>query len=110
MVGVFSRVIDLITMLILALLLSPADFGLVVIAMTMVLIVESVLELPISQALVRLPEIKESYYDTAFSLAVLRGVLLWAAICVIATPFAHFYHQPGLVRLIQVLGRGPACP
>jgi PST family polysaccharide transporter len=103
-----SRVIDLFTMLILARLLSPVDFGLVAIAMTVVLILESALELPLSQALVRLPEIKESYYDTAFTLGLLRGALLCIAVCVIAVPFASFYHHPALVPLIQVLSIAPA--
>jgi len=103
-----SRVIDLVTMLILARLLSPVDFGLVAIAMTVVLILESVLELPLSQALVRLPELKDSYYDTAFTLGLLRGALLCVAVCIIAVPFASFYHHPALVPLIQVLSLAPA--
>jgi O-antigen/teichoic acid export membrane protein len=103
-----SRVIDLVTMLILARLLSPADFGLVAIAMTVVLIIEAALELPLSQALVRLPEIKESYYNTAFTLGILRGALLCGSISLIAVPFASFYHHPGLAVLIQVLSIAPA--
>lgn len=103
-----SRVVDLGILLILARLLSPADFGVVAIAMTVVLILESALELPLNQALVRLPEIKESYYHTAFSLGLLRGTLLCAAICLIAIPFANFYHHPELIPLIQVLSIAPA--
>ena len=59
-----SRVIDLGTMLILARLLSPSDFGLVAIAMTVVTIIEAAFELPLSQALVRLPAIKDLHYNT----------------------------------------------
>ena len=103
-----SRIIDLSTMLILARLLSPSDFGLVAIAMTVVLILEAALELPLSQALVRLPEIKPSYYDTAFTLGLLRGGLLCLSICLIARPFAAFYHHVELVPLIQVLSIAPA--
>jgi O-antigen/teichoic acid export membrane protein len=57
---------------------------------------------------VRLPEIKESYYHTAFSLGLLRGVILCAIICAIAAPFANFYHHPKLIPLIQVLSIAPA--
>ena len=103
-----SRVIDLGTMLILARLLSPSDFGLVAIAMTVVTIIEAAFELPLSQALVRLPEIKESYYNTAFTLSLLRGVLLCAVISLIAVPFANFYNHPGLVPLILSLSIAPA--
>lgn len=103
-----SRVIDLGTMLILARLLSPSDFGLVAIAMTVVTIIEAAFELPLSQALVRLPAIKDSHYNTAFTLSLLRGVLLCAVISLIAVPFANFYNHPGLVPLIQSLSIAPA--
>jgi PST family polysaccharide transporter len=104
----FSRVVDLVTMLVLARLLSPKDFGLVAIAMTVILIVEAALELPLSQALVRLPEIKPQYFDTAFTLGIMRGSLLCAIVCSISVPFAAFYGQPKLVALICVLSLAPA--
>ena len=103
-----SRVIDLAVMLVLARLLSPADFGLVAIAMIVVLITEAALELPLSQALVRLPIIHPAYYDTAFTLSLLRGLLLCIIICAFAFPFAHFYKHSGLVPLICALSIAPA--
>lgn len=103
-----SRLIDLVTMLIMARLLSPSDFGLIAIAMTVILILEAALELPLSQALVSMPELKESYYDTAFTLGVLRGAILCTLVFIIALPFAAFYHQKELVPLIQLLSLAPA--
>jgi O-antigen/teichoic acid export membrane protein len=103
-----SRVIDLAIMLVLARLLSPSDFGLVAIAMIIVLITEAALELPLSQALVRLPIIHPSYYDTAFTLSLLRALLLCIIICSCAVPFAHFYKHPGLVPLTCALSLAPA--
>ncbi len=103
-----SRVIDLALMLVLARLLSPADFGLVAIAMIVVLITEAALELPLSQALVRLPVIQPSFYDTAFTLSLLRGVILCIIVCGCAFPFAHFYKHPGLAPLICALSLAPA--
>src|SRR5450755_1773082 len=63
-----SRLIDLMTMLVLAHILNPKDFGLVAIAMTVIYIIEAALELPVSQALVRLSLIEPAQYDTAFTL------------------------------------------
>lgn len=103
-----SRMIDLITLLVLARLLVPADFGVVAIAMTVIYIIEAALELPLSQALVRLPVIESHYYDTAFTLGSIRGVLLCGLVCAASVPFAHFYHQPHLVALICVLSLAPA--
>jgi O-antigen/teichoic acid export membrane protein len=96
-----SRVIDLGLMLILARMLSPADFGLVAIAMTIVAILEAAFELPLSQALVSLPEIKPSYLDTAFTLGLIRGLVLCVLICSLAIlppsgpGAAHTGAQPG---------------
>jgi PST family polysaccharide transporter len=103
-----ARIIDLLTMLVLARLLSPADFGLVAIAMTMISILEAALELPLSQALVRLPEIKPAYYNTAFTLGALRGVALCLLVCASAVPFAGYYNQPEIVPLICALSLAPA--
>ena len=48
-----TRGIDLATLMLLARLLAPADFGVVAVAMVMVQIVEAVFDLPVSQVLVR---------------------------------------------------------
>ena len=103
-----SRVIDLVTMIMLAHILHPQDFGLVAIAMTVIFIVEAALELPVSQALVRLDVIKPEHYDTAFTLGLIRGLLLTVIVCLISLPFARFYGDPRLVPLVCVLSIAPA--
>ncbi len=103
-----SRVIDLCTMVILAHLLRPADFGLVAIAMTVIFIVEAALEMPLSQALVRLKHPVADHYDTAFTLGLLRGLLLGVILCLTARPFSHFYADARLLPLICVLSLAPA--
>lgn len=103
-----SRVIDLGTVLVLAHILRPKDFGLVAIAMTVIYIVESALDLPVSQALVRLPQIKSSHYDTAFTLSLLRGVALSLIVCSTSWPFAHFYTDTRLIPLVCILSLAPA--
>jgi O-antigen/teichoic acid export membrane protein len=103
-----ARVIDLGTMLVLAHILTPKDFGLVAIAMSVIFIVEATLELPISGALVRLEKIDQAHYDTAFTLSLLRGALLGLVICLISWPFARFYADSRLLPLVCVLSLAPA--
>lgn len=103
-----SRVIDLCAMLILARLLAPVDFGLAAIAMTMVTILEAALELPLSQALVQLPRIETHYLHTAFTIGLLRGLLLCVLCAGFAIPFANWYGHPELTPLILVLSLAPA--
>lgn len=103
-----SRILDLLTMLALARLLQPVDFGLVAIAASIVSVVEATLELPLSQALVRLPTLHPSHYDTAFTLSLIKGLILSLILCSISLPFALFYADPRLIPLVCVLSFAPA--
>jgi PST family polysaccharide transporter len=93
-----SRVFDLVTMLILARLLEPSDFGIVAIAASVVGVLDVTLDLPINQALLRLPEITKAQYDTAFTLSLLRGFLLTVVLMAAAVPIAR-----GILSLAPVL-------
>jgi PST family polysaccharide transporter len=103
-----SRFIDLVTMLILAHTLRPGDFGLVAIAMTVIYVLESALELPLSQALVRLSQLKATHYDTAFTLGLIRGATLSVIVALASWPFAHFYADKRLTALVCLLSLAPA--
>ena len=103
-----TRAVDFVALLILARFLTPADFGLVAIAMTSVFIVEAIFELPLEQAMVRLPELKRGHFDTAFTLSILRGVGLMILLALLSLPFAHFYADARLIPLICVLSVAPA--
>jgi O-antigen/teichoic acid export membrane protein len=102
-----SRAIDVGAMLILAHMLSPKDFGLVAIAMTIIYVVEAALELPVSQALVSLQSINQAHYDTAFTLSLLRGLVLGLIVCLFSWPFARFYGDARLLPLVCVLCLAP---
>jgi O-antigen/teichoic acid export membrane protein len=103
-----TRVIDLVSLIVLARLLMPADFGLVAIAMTLVLIGEALSDLPISQAVVRLPKVNQDHLDTAFTVSLLRGGTVSALLCLAAWPFAVIYQDMRLVGLVCALGLAPA--
>jgi PST family polysaccharide transporter len=101
-----TRLLDLLTMLVLARLLRPTDFGLVAIAASAVAVVEAALELPLNQALVRMPVISKSQYDTAFTLSVLRALVLTSILLLGAWPFARFYGDPRLLPLVCIMAVG----
>jgi PST family polysaccharide transporter len=103
-----ARAIDLMTMLVLARILAPSDFGLVAIAGSVVSVMEAALELPVNQALVRLPAITARQYDTAFTLSLLRGLALAGLLLAAAVPFAGFYADDRLIPLVCVLSIAPA--
>jgi O-antigen/teichoic acid export membrane protein len=103
-----TRCIDLVTLLVLGRLLSPADFGLVAIAMSIIMVTEAVMELPVIQALVRLPALTKADLDTAFTLGLLRGLALALILLILAWPFALAYGDPRLICLISALAISPA--
>lgn len=103
-----ARLADLCSLLVLVRVLTPTDFGKVAIAMTLVVIVEALLELPLGQALVRAPVIEQSHYDTAFTLGLLRGLAVAGLVLGIAWPYAVFNHDASLTPLICALGLAPA--
>lgn len=110
-----ARLTDLATLLVLARLLGPAEFGIVALAMTPIYIVEVVTDLPIAQALVRLRRVTRANLDTAFTLGLLRGFGVAGVACLISVPFARFGEDPRLVPLICILSlnsaiRGLASP
>ena len=113
-----TRAIDLATLMLLARLLTPADFGVVAVAMVLVQIVEAVFELPVAQVLVRAasPAHRTSgatgddraMLDTAFTLSVARGLVVAALLAAAALPFARAYHDGRLLGLICFLALAPA--
>jgi O-antigen/teichoic acid export membrane protein len=102
-----NRLIDFVTLLVLARLLVPADFGLTALASTLVSVVEIVLEVALIQVLTRLPQIDKSHLDTAFTLGMIRGGLFAVVVLASAWPFATLYHDPRLIPLIAALSIGP---
>lgn len=102
-----ARVIDLGALLLLAVLLLPEDFGLVAMAMTLVLLVEAVTDLPIGQPILRVRQPTPDLYDTAFTLGVVRALVVGGAIAALARPMALYFQEPRLVPLITVLALAP---
>jgi len=103
-----ARALDFVALLVLARILTPLDFGLVALAMSLIYIVEALLELPLNQVLMQLNEITSAHLDTAFTLGLLRGLIVAAVLAAIALPFSYAYHDPRLFPLIAVLSLAPA--
>ena len=106
-VKLVSRSLDLLTLLVLARYLGPGDFGLIAMAMTLVYVVEAILELPLSAALISADEITEGMYDTAFTLSLLRGLAITCVMGCLSFPLASFYGDPRLVLLVWILSFAP---
>lgn len=102
-----GRFIDFFTLLIMARTLTPADFGLTALAMSCVAIVDMVLEIPVTQALVRLPHVDKAHLDTGFTLGVLRGFAIALLLLATAWPFSWVNGDPQLFPVILALAIAP---
>ncbi|WP_420143854.1 lipopolysaccharide biosynthesis protein [Sphingobium sp.] len=93
-----------LSLFIMAWSLTPADFGLVALGTTFMLIVTSVTELSLNQALVRHDNPDDDRLNAAFSLNALRGLMIWLLFILCAYPIALFYDDMRLVSVMIALG------
>lgn len=110
LVGAFQLVaksLDLVSLVVLARLLTPDDFGLVAIAVSVVLIANSVTELPVLDVLVQRQEISDQDIATAFTLTALRGLLVAAVVAAASLPIAWFYSDERLILILCVVALAP---
>jgi O-antigen/teichoic acid export membrane protein len=97
------RSIGLVSMIVLARLLVPADFGLVVLATMLVAFLELFSELQLWTFLIVGRDVDRSYYDTAWTLSLLRGGLTAIALVIFAPFAADFFAEPRLEQVVYAL-------
>ncbi len=86
--------------------LAPSDFGVVGLAMTILVIVSTVTELSLAEALIRHEAPSESHFSAAWTLNALRGLLLALLFAAIARPTALLFDEPRLTGVMLALGLG----
>lgn len=89
--------------IILARLLVPDDFGLVAIATSITLVIASITELSLAQALIQHDRPEEHHFHTAWTLNLARSVLLALLIACLAYPVALAYGDQRLTTVLLVL-------
>jgi O-antigen/teichoic acid export membrane protein len=103
-----TRILGLVSTLILVRLLAPSDFGLVTLAMSCVLIVDAVSFIGVEDSLVREKAPSRAMLDTAFTLNVTRAIVSALVIAALAKPAAAFLGEPDLVPVILLLAASGA--
>lgn len=98
-----ERSLGLISTIILARLLFPADFGLVAMATALAAVLELLGAFSFDVALIRDASAKRDQYDTAWTFNVLAGVGCASLLALIAPWAAEFYSEPRLQFVIYAL-------
>jgi lipopolysaccharide exporter len=99
-----ERLLGVVSISILARLLSPSDFGLVAMGTSVAALVEVIAAFGFDWALVRLPNPTREHYDTAWTLRVLCGALVFAVLAGLAHPIALLYSRPAVAAVVVVMG------
>ncbi|MFN4019890.1 MAG: oligosaccharide flippase family protein [Erythrobacter sp.] len=89
--------------IILARLLSPADFGLVAIATAAATVLAMVSELSLTQALIKFEDPCDDDFHSAWTLNLMRAVALATALLALAPALAVAYADPRLVPVMAVV-------
>jgi len=97
------RASGLISIVILARLLPPEDFGIVGLTVAFLAAFEAMSDMSLNSALVRHPDLQRKHYDTAFSMAIIRSSVLGLIALFCAEPFAEFYGDERLVWVCYAL-------
>ena len=92
-----------VSTVILARLLMPEDFGLVAIASAAAMMVATVTELPLSQAIIHHDDPDDDHLHTIWTFGLLKGLAMFALIAIAAKPLAIAYGDPRLTNLLLVL-------
>lgn len=89
---------------ILARLLTPADFGLVAIVSTVTIVIGAITELSLAEALLQHRDPSDAHFHSAFTLNLLRSALLAAIVVASALPLSWIYNDPRLTAPLLVVG------
>ena len=108
MVGfkVLERSLGMISMLLLARLLVPADFGLVAMATSLIALLELFSAFGVDTALIQRADATREHYNSAWTLNAMAGFTIGACMMLMAIPVAAFYNEPRVkARVMCARGR-----
>ena len=100
------RSIGLVSMIILARLLVPADFGLVAIATALAGALAAMSEFSFQVALIQNQAADRRHYDTAWTLGIIRGVVVAGGLVASAGPLAAVFSDQRLEPILFLMAVG----
>ena len=98
-----DRLIGLISMVVLARLLMPADFGIIAMASVVVGLIDVLLDLGVNIALIHNHQADREDYDTAWTLRLCQAALVGIVIFFGAPLAADYYNNPLVTNVLRVM-------
>jgi len=100
------RLIGLASIVVLARLLQPQDFGIMAMATLVIGFLELFAELGVGMMLIREREVSRSDMDTAWTIRILQGICLASVVSLAAIPAASYFREPRLEAVVYVVALG----
>lgn len=90
--------------IILARLLTPREFGLIGMITIFIALSQSLVDSGFTQALIRKKDCTQTDYSTVFYFNLFVGIILYAVLFFSAGAISHFFDEPQLLLIMQVVG------
>ncbi|MFH1776832.1 MAG: lipopolysaccharide biosynthesis protein [Candidatus Omnitrophota bacterium] len=103
-VRIAQKIFNLIRLIVLARLLAPQDFGVFGIALLTMSAMETLSITGFQQALIQKKEDIYPFLNSAWTLLVLRGMVLFSLLYLFAPAIAALFNTPAAKQIIQVIG------
>src|SRR5262245_62019111 len=97
-----ERGLGLLSTLLLARLLVPADFGLVAMATSILGVLEVMGSFGFDLALIQNQRAERRHFDTAWTLTVVYGLVSGVLVVILAVPASHFFGDPRLQAILYL--------
>jgi len=101
------KVLYMVRLLVLAILLTPADFGLIAIALAATGFLLNLTNFGLIPAVVQAENMEDSRYDAVWTFDMTRSVVVTGLTIVFASLIAEIFAEPRAVPIIQVLALRP---
>lgn len=101
-----SAAVQIGTTMVLARLLTPEEFGVMAMALTLTVVVTQFRSLGLSQAVVQREDLRWSQVNALFWVNSAAGAVLAVLVALAGFPLARFYGEPQLVPVCLALGAG----
>ncbi len=101
-----ERGIGLGSTLVLARVLTPGDFGLVAMAMSVVAMTELMGAFGFDVAIIQNQNAERKHYDTAWTFNLIFSAVIALLLLLLTVPAARFYHEERLLMVLPILALG----
>jgi len=97
-------IISLLSMVVMARLLTPDNFGVYVIALLVISLPEVIAVSTLGDALIQRKDLRPGYMNSVFLQSMVLSIAFWALLILLAAPIERLFETPSIVPILIVAG------